>query len=215
MKLFWGFWALVILLAIALLNLAAPGQVAEFARIAAEFDTGQIYLLAAFYLTYFFIALFCLFTLLYILRPRRKKGILLYKNKKISITLDERNIKRIIQSFYRQFPEIKLSKITVKNKKSQVDLDIDLLILPTYNVPQLADRLKEKTLTFLKDLYAKEILNELNFNIMVDEKQLEGMIDRGEDLRPGIEKNTEEIDDDLINEETFSLEPDEEKIEND
>ncbi len=210
MKLFWSFWAVILLLVISVFGLALPEQLAEISRVAAEFDTDHAYLLAGFYLVLIFVVLFCLFTLLHMLRPRKKKGILLHKDKKISVTLDERNIKKIIHSFFKQFPEIKLSKIWVKNRKNQVDLDIDLLILPTYNVPQLADSLKEKTLSFLKDLYAREILNNINFNIMVDEKQLDGMISRGEKLSQLTEENLQE--EEKVEEESTSV-SDEEKIE--
>lgn len=104
MKLFWSFWPVLFLLIFSVFNLIAPGHLSDIARTAADFDTKNMPYLTGFYLTNIFLALLCLSTLFYMFRPRKRKGILLYKNKKTSITLDERNIKKIIQAYFRQFP---------------------------------------------------------------------------------------------------------------
>ncbi len=179
MKLFFGVLnslLLIILSAIFLYNpwlmidgLASLMKMNDFALLLSIYGVGTL------------ILFFALYSLRVYCHIPKNKSIVLEKDKDIALYIDEGNLKKILYKFITKFSEVSAAKISVESKKNYFYVNIILKIKAAPNVPEIASKLKEKTISFLKDLYAKDIIKKIDFHIEIDVKTLNKLENYKED----------------------------------
>jgi len=141
-------------------------------RIERIFLDGSMLELAGFYALHAVIFAWMAWSVFLFFLPRSQKKFILSREGKVTLELDENNLRSVLLNFLRTFPEIVSPKVIVENKVRKIDLTVILKIKASPDIPKLADNLKEKTISFLKELYARDIIDHIRFVIQVEEKTI-------------------------------------------
>lgn len=181
MKVFFGLISTLLLLLLVLLTVFFPGIMIDGLNHLHSM-TSEYSFQDHLYYTVFagLIATYCLLAIVRLLAPQKVRNVRLMKDDQIEVGLDKENIRSILKVFFKKFPQIVSSKIKLSIARNKINLAISLRIKAQHNVPAFAEELKDRTHAFIKDLYAREIINRIRFNIVIDEKSLtKSMDDQG------------------------------------